>query len=115
MRGRGTAGVGQVGKAGLASERQQKMLSFLSLLPLTAPPGRSRERAAPQEGTGCKRGPLSPAGDRQRGRGELRSTKPGGWRGEPRQQKGPCQAHALRPACRAKRSVLHLPQREAGG
>ena len=35
----------------------------------------------------------------------------GGWRGEPRQRKGPCQAHALRPACRAKRSVLHLPQR----
>ena len=106
---------GQVGKVDLASGGQQKMLSDPSLLPLSAPYGVYRPyRRKPvedgsAEGAGCKCGPVPPAGDRQRGRGELRSTKPGCWCGELRLRKGPCQAHALRPACRAKRSVLHLP------
>lgn len=78
---------GQVGKVDLASGGQQKMLSDPSLLPLSAPYGVYRPyRRKPvedgsAEGAGCKCGPVPPAGDRQRGRGELRSTKPGCWCG----------------------------------
>ena len=117
----------KVGQVGLASGGQRKQLSALPLPPLTAYTGKGdaascvpRSREAGVASRASEKAPPTvrnsraalPQGRRPRAP-LLTGLSP---RCIPlRGRSAAPQAHALRPACRAKRSVLHLPQREAGG